>query len=514
MKANKKQAPKPAAPQSMSLNDAFLLAARAWEEKRNADAAHICKQILAVRPDHQATRHLSMSIEHGVSNLVFTAMGLSDPDLCSIGDYSYGVPAIFPHNQPSEPARLSIGNFCTIGHGVEIILGAYHRQDTYTIYPFSAPHFGSLFASTRGISDYSTTPGGVTIGHDVWIGTDVKIMAGVKIGTGAVIGAGAVVSRDVGDYEVWAGNPAQFRRRRFDEATAERLLRIRWWDWPKDLIEQYARAITQGTSEALDVLEQGHAEWLARLRASVTAPFEALPGRSGIIRARRDAHWREGRPTWVVLHGSLGSIATVQGFEPHLSEANLLFVDLPGFGASTAPQEMSVSGFADELLPALAAALPGGFGLMGASFGGSVALEIARRTTLCRQVVLLDTPFSAAKLWHNHAFLRGVISDRPDDRFLRSFALEIYGVTPTAAVERDFWSLLEGVVQPVTVLTGNVPMLPPREMSPVPCCLDEDDLARLVALGHRVERIAAGHDLINDNPGAVAALVGSLGLMP
>ncbi|MDH0685270.1 alpha/beta fold hydrolase [Achromobacter animicus] len=320
-----------------------------------------------------------------------------------------------------------------------------------------------------------------------------------------------MVTRDVGDYEIWAGNPARFRRRRFDEATSDRLLRIRWWDWPKDLIEAHARDITRGSEEALDALEDGHGRWLDRLRVQIASPFEALAGRSGIIRVRRATHWREGRPTWVVLHGSLGSIETVEQIEPHLSDANLLFADLPGFGASSAALEMSVKGFADELLPALLSALPADFGILGASFGGSVGLEIARRTTRCTQVVLLDSPFTAAKQWHNHEFLRGAISQRPDDRYLRSFALEIYGVTPIAVVERDYWPLLEGVSQPVTVVTGNVPMQPPRSMPPVPCCLDEDDLARLQELGHTVERVAGGHDLINDNPEAVAAVVHLLG---
>ncbi|WP_419343126.1 alpha/beta fold hydrolase [Achromobacter sp. PD1] len=512
MKANKKTAPKPATGQTMSVDDAFGVAARAWHENRQADAAQICRQIQAIRPEHQGVKHLNLTLQHGVRGLVFTALGLVDPDIYSVGDFSYGVPSVFPHNQPHEPARLSIGNFCTIGHHVEIILGAYHRQDTYTIYPFSAPHFGTLFASTQSIADYSTTRGGVTIGHDVWIGAGAKIMSGVTIGTGAVIGAGSVVSRDVGSYEIWAGNPAQFRRRRFDVAVSDRLMRARWWDWPKDLIERYARDIMHGTPEALEALEQGHEEWLTRLSAQVTAPFEALRGHSGLIRARRSAGWREGRATWIVLHGSLGSIATVQGFESHLPDANLLFVDMPGCGASTAPLDMSVNGFVDELLPALLAAAPSGFGMLGVSFGGSVSLEIARRTPLCKQVVLLDTPFSAAKLWHNHAFLRGAIAARPDDRYLRSFALEIYGVTPTAAVERDYWSLMDGVVQSVTVVTGNVSMQPPRQMPPVPCCLDEDDLMRLDALGCRLERIPGGHDLINDSPAAVAAVLRSVQL--
>jgi hypothetical protein len=59
----------------------------------------------------------------------------------------------------------------------------------------------------------------------------------------------------------------------------------------------------------------------------------------------------------------------------------------------------------------------------------------------------------------------------------------------------------------VLVVTGDVPMRPQRKMPPVPCCLDEDDLVRLRNLGCRVERVKGGHDLINDNPAAVAALV-------
>ena len=495
--------------QRIGLNEAFELAVRHWREGKRAEAAHINGQILGARPGHQGARHLKMTLEHGVQGLAFTALRLSDPELYSIGDYSYGTPSVFPHNQPHEPAHLSIGNFCTIGHEVEIILGAYHRQDTYTIYPFSAPHFGTLFSSTRQITDYSTTKGGVSIGHDVWIGAGSKIMAGVTIGTGAVIGAGSIVTRDVGAYEIWAGNPAQFRRRRFTQEVADRLMALRWWDWPKDIIERHARDIMRGTREALDALAQGHDAWLAGLRKGVTAPFEMLQGRSGLLRARRSANWCEGRPTWVVLHGSLGNIATVQGIEQHLSDMNLLFVDLPGCGGSTAPADMSVDGFADELLPALLAAVPGGFGVLGASFGGSVALAIARRTSRSTSVVLLDTPFSAAKLWHNHAFLRGAIASRPDDRYLRSFALEIYGVTPTAAVEREYWHLLDGVAAPVLVVSGDVPMLPQRKMPPVPCCLDEADLAQLRGLGCRIERVKGGHDLINDNPAAVAALVRS-----
>ncbi|QXU41697.1 acyltransferase [Pedobacter sp. D749] len=42
-----------------------------------------------------------------------------------------------------------------------------------------------------------------------WICTNSIILPGVRIGRGAVVGAGAVVSKNVGDYEIVAGNPAQ-----------------------------------------------------------------------------------------------------------------------------------------------------------------------------------------------------------------------------------------------------------------------------------------------------------------
>ncbi|MBP2116351.1 glycosyltransferase [Paenibacillus silagei] len=52
----------------------------------------------------------------------------------------------------------------------------------------------------------------ITIGEGSWIGAHSSILGHVKIGRGCVIGAGSVVLRDVPDYCVVAGNPAEFRR--------------------------------------------------------------------------------------------------------------------------------------------------------------------------------------------------------------------------------------------------------------------------------------------------------------
>lgn len=78
------------------------------------------------------------------------------------------------------------------------------------------------------------------IGNDVWIGNRVMIKAGVKIADGAVIGMGSVVTKDVGPFEIWAGNPAKLIRKRFDDETIKDLLKIKWWEWEDCKIDKYS----------------------------------------------------------------------------------------------------------------------------------------------------------------------------------------------------------------------------------------------------------------------------------
>ena len=92
------------------------------------------------------------------------------------------------------------------------------------------------------------------IGSDVWIGNRVMIKAGVTIGDGAVIGMGSIVTKDIGSYEVWAGNPARLIKKRFDDETIQKLKCLSWWDWPTDKIERYAHLFNQ-PNELLKELE-------------------------------------------------------------------------------------------------------------------------------------------------------------------------------------------------------------------------------------------------------------------
>lgn len=61
------------------------------------------------------------------------------------------------------------------------------------------------------------------IGNDVWIGDNAMVKAGITVANGAVIGMGSVVTKNIGPYEIWAGNPARLIRKRFGEETIKKL---------------------------------------------------------------------------------------------------------------------------------------------------------------------------------------------------------------------------------------------------------------------------------------------------
>jgi acetyltransferase-like isoleucine patch superfamily enzyme len=110
-----------------------------------------------------------------------------------------------------EP-RLKIGKRVFIGQGTHLsvmwpmeigdntLVGAYcylltnqHRFESRAIPIFD--------------QGYDCKP--LFVREGVWIGAHCVIMPGVTIGKGAIVGAGSVLTKDVGEYEIWAGVPAK-----------------------------------------------------------------------------------------------------------------------------------------------------------------------------------------------------------------------------------------------------------------------------------------------------------------
>ena len=96
-------------------------------------------------------------------------------------------------------------------------------------------------------------PSPIIIGNDVWIGLGVTILKGVTVGDGAILAAGSVVTKKVAPYSIVGGVAAKHIRYRFDTATIERLLRVRWWDY--DLRPLTALIDYSNVAAALDMIE-------------------------------------------------------------------------------------------------------------------------------------------------------------------------------------------------------------------------------------------------------------------
>ncbi len=153
--------------------------------------------------------------------------------------------------------RLIIGKFVQIAHGVRFITSsANHPMSGFSTYPFANFRMTSQTTSEEIVSMFeaSKNKGNTVIGNDVWIGLDATIMPSVTIGDGAIIGAKSVVTHDVEPYTVVGGNPARVIKKRFDEETIKRLLKIQWWNWPIQKIEAHLDAITGHDIEALENL--------------------------------------------------------------------------------------------------------------------------------------------------------------------------------------------------------------------------------------------------------------------
>ena len=150
------------------------------------------------------------------------------------------------YHYPVNGDRLKIGKFCSIACGAKFLFNsANHALGSLSTYTF--PIFYEEWGlDRRSVADAWDNKGDIVVGNDVWIGYEAVILSGVTIGDGAVIGARAGVTKDVPPYTIMGGVPARPIRRRFDEATVETLLRLRWWDWPKEKIARNLVAIQRG----------------------------------------------------------------------------------------------------------------------------------------------------------------------------------------------------------------------------------------------------------------------------
>lgn len=98
-----------------------------------------------------------------------------------------------------KKSKIIIGDNCLISYNVHI------RADMHN-------HSIGKLIIEQGVEEKD-----IIIGDDVWIGFGAQILYGVKVGNHAIIGAGAIVTKDVPEYAIVGGVPAEiikFRKER------------------------------------------------------------------------------------------------------------------------------------------------------------------------------------------------------------------------------------------------------------------------------------------------------------
>ncbi|EJB8540145.1 CatB-related O-acetyltransferase [Vibrio parahaemolyticus] len=137
----------------------------------------------------------------------------------------------------------SIGKYCSIAPGLQFLFRGKHNTNWVSTYPFR-----TVFDLDIPLNDLPPVEP-IIIGNDVWIASNVSIMQGVKIGDGAVIAQNSLVTKNVPPYSLVGGSPAKIIKYRFTETQISELVRLKWWDLPKESIANLAQYLASDDIE-------------------------------------------------------------------------------------------------------------------------------------------------------------------------------------------------------------------------------------------------------------------------
>lgn len=212
-------------------------------------------------------------------------------------------------------------------------------------------------------------------------------------------------------------------------------------------------------------------------------------------------------PTIVFLHGLFRhSGELTEWFDRLTKTANVIFVDLPGHGSSDPIAGPTLENVTLHVRAALTRALPRHrMVLVGESFGGLVALSLSATDSDDRiaAVLAVDPPLVTKKQLHVHGALKRHWTDRHRG-FFKELGESVFGLYDDRLEDRIYYDLIGSCSAPITFLTGDCELFPPRPYDGEICCLDAVDRYVIenafTANACLYRKEGAGHLLLKDHP--------------
>lgn len=121
-------------------------------------------------------------------------------------NYQYGLGNIINEN----PDNLDIADGVSLNGVVDCIHKITIEKDAFFAHDVMLLTGGHDYTKFGEERKGSSAGGPIIIREGAWIASRAIIIGPCEIGKHSVIGAGAVVSKDIPEYQVWAGSPARF----------------------------------------------------------------------------------------------------------------------------------------------------------------------------------------------------------------------------------------------------------------------------------------------------------------
>lgn len=195
------------------------------------------------------------------------------------------------------------------------------------------------------------------------------------------------------------------------------------------------------------------------------------------------------------IHGVARDFSdTAIGFELAEQFADVVLMCVPGYGPGEMISEPTVENIALMFVEALSIIMPiEDVFIVGESFGGLIGLSMS---PYVKRVIAIDPPLTMKDQWPiwEHVKRYGLGSPHfPSPLIETCFGSE------EDFPAKSYLHLLEARPEAVSVICGDVPLMPARRLRTAPSLVKSEEVEFMIKAGVKVEVISGGHDLLRES---------------